>query len=274
MDPASPPQTGSQGITDQDGSERSGHWKRASISATVWWLGVLTAALAAGVGEESESIGYVAGTLMAPFLLAAGLAGFLAKRSSRPWGWVMHLAVTLVAGVAFAVVSTIGEMSGAPSEADPSPSAQAAQPGSEHIDAEELLAELPDGLTYVDAPAELEQQMRREFDRSGASNIIDSVAVRTLESGSVPVGAVMAMVLNDQATSADEQGILRGVEESLGTEGQPVEIGGAPATYLEGGEARMLLHVGEGLVFMVIGQDRDDIEPILAALINEAPSGS
>lgn len=31
------------------------------------------------------------------------------------------------------------------------------------------------------------------------------------------MGAVVAMVLNDQATSADEQGILRGIERILAT---------------------------------------------------------
>lgn len=112
MDQVSPHPTGSEGTTDQDGSERSGHWKRASVSATVWWLGAVAAALAGGVGEEPGSTGYVTGRLLVPFALAAGLAGFLAKRSSRPWGWARHLAVTLVAAVGFAVVSAIRRMSG------------------------------------------------------------------------------------------------------------------------------------------------------------------
>lgn len=160
----------------------------------------------------------------------------------------------------------------APSEADPSPSVHAGESGVGGVDAEDLLAELPAGLTYVDAGTEVEQEMRDRFESSGASSMVDSFAVRAVESGNVPVGAVVTMVLDDQATSVFTEGILRGMEKEAGSQGQPVEIGGAPATYIEGSEAQALLHVGEGVVFMVFGQDRSDMEPILAALVEGAPS--
>lgn len=173
------------------------------------------------------------------------------------------------------VIGLAGCASGdASSGSDASPSVRAERSTSEHIDAEDLLAEPPDGLTYVDAGAEVEQQMRDQFDSSGASSMVDSFAVRAVESDSGPVGAVVAMVLNDQATSAFTEGILRGMEKEAGTQGQPIEIGGAPATYIEGSEAQALLYVGEDVVFMVFGQDRSDIEPILAALVEGAPSGT
>lgn len=111
MDPESP-QAASETTTDKSGSERSGHWKRASISAAFWWLAAVAAILAGGDVEGSESIGYVAGTLLVPFALAAGITGFLAKRSSRSWGWGKHLSVTLAAGIVLAVASAIGKLAG------------------------------------------------------------------------------------------------------------------------------------------------------------------
>lgn len=115
MDPESPQsanETTTDQTTDKSGPERPGHWKRASISAAVWWLAAVAAILAGGDVEGSESIGYVAGTLLVPFALAAGITGFLAKRSSRSWGWGKHLSVTLAAGIVLAVASTIGKLAG------------------------------------------------------------------------------------------------------------------------------------------------------------------
>lgn len=106
------PQPGSETTAEQRGSERSGHWKRALISAAVWWLAAVAATLAGGDVEGSEWIGRVAGTLLAPFALAAGITGLLARGSTKPWGWGRHFVVTLVAGIFFAVMSTVGKLSG------------------------------------------------------------------------------------------------------------------------------------------------------------------
>lgn len=133
-------------------------------------------------------------------------------------------------------------------------------------DAEDLLVALPNGYAYADAPPEVEQDTRRQFEASGASHIIDSLAVRNVEQGSVPVGAVLAVKLNNNATSADWQGILRGIEEAAGTDGQAIEIDGVAATYVEDGQVKLLLHIDDNDVLMVFGQDRAQIEPVLVAL--------
>lgn len=161
----------------------------------------------------------------------------------------------------------------APPAADASPSTLAASPPVELVDAGDLLVDLPGDLIYAEAAPGLEEGMREQLEQSGASSMIDSFAVRSVESGGMPVGSVVAMALNDQATSDFTEGIRRGIEEDASSEGQAVQIGGARATYVDGGEAQVLLHVGRAVVFIVFGQDRSEIEPILAALVSAGSPG-
>lgn len=84
---------------------------RSFASALVFTVTAFVIVIAiAGPPPSSRSAGYVFGTFLAPAVVAAGITGFAAWRSTSLWpGWKYALTVTLVA-LAFLALSSAGNM--------------------------------------------------------------------------------------------------------------------------------------------------------------------
>lgn len=179
--------------------------------------------------------------------------------------WVRVAAIALVA------------LSTACAPPDPEPSEPAAPdaaasptPSPDVLAAEDLFVELDEGYEYTPARPEVEEQMRANFEQSGGSAIVSEVSLRNVEQGSAPVATVLVIVFNDQATSADLAGVVKGMEQQSGARAKTVDLAGTPALYI-GATPKMFAYIGDSYVIAVFGQKKAALEEISTTLFTAAP---
>lgn len=181
------------------------------------------------------------------------------------WLW---LAVIALIAVSTACASPDPE----PSEPAPTEASTSPTPSPDVLAAEDLFVELDKSYEYAPARPEVEEQMRANFEESGGSKIVSEIAVRNVERGSAPVATVLAIVFNEQATSADLAGVVKGMEQQSGSRAKTVDLAGTPALYI-GADPKMFAYIGDSYVIAVFGQKKAALEAISTTLFSAAPPG-
>lgn len=65
-----------------------------------------------GPPPTSYALGSTVGSLLVPIAIGVVGSGLIARSSSRTWGWLRHLATTLVIAIGVSVLSSAGRLAG------------------------------------------------------------------------------------------------------------------------------------------------------------------
>jgi len=177
--------------------------------------------------------------------------------------------VSLWAGLGSSLVSSGGCTSLLPNQTD-GPHDGTSSDSAPSLTEADFFTDLPKGYEYVAPDPEIEEEVRARFAASGGGEIVQDLFIRDVEHGSVPTATVMVVAFNEQATSGDLQGFVRGMEEDMGVKGKPVDLDGVSALYLDA-NPKTFLYVGDTYVITVFGQNEGRLKAVTDALASAAP---
>ena len=131
---------------------------------------------------------------------------------------------------------------------------------------DDLFSPLPGQYRYAPAPKQIRTQLTAQMMAGKAGKILDDVAVRFVEKGSVPVAAVLVVRFNDKATTADLAGFVRGMSKSMGVQPKTRTLGGTDVTYLPG-TPKAYVYMGDDYALTFFAVEASEVEKVVAAVV-------
>jgi hypothetical protein len=171
-------------------------------------------------------------------------------------------------GASETATAPVSEAATTPASETPTPASEAPTdpPSEEPVAGEDLFSPLPGRYRYVPAPKQVRTQLTAQMTSGKPGKIVDDVAVRYVEKGSVPVAAVLVVLFNDKAGAADLAGFVRGMKKSMGVEAKIRTLGGKDVTYLPG-DPKTFVYMGDNFALTFFAVEASEVEKVVAALV-------